>query len=45
MILNVPNSFTIATCKVEAYGAQKEFGTKTCKQKLPFPFVVYMLLL
>ncbi len=32
-------------CKVEAYGAQKEFGTETCKPKLPFPFVPHTLLL
>ncbi len=41
-----PNSFfPIATCKVEVYGTQREFGTETCELKLPFPFVPHTLLL
>ncbi len=35
----------LPTCKVEAYGVQREFGTETCKPKLLFPFVHPTLLL
>ncbi len=35
----------LPTCKVEAYGVQKEFGTEIGKLKLPFPFVPHTLLL
>ncbi len=31
--------------KVEAYGTQREFGTETCRLKLPFPFVPTVILL
>ncbi len=35
--LGRPTSFIIATCKVKAYMAQREFRTETCKLKLLFP--------
>ncbi len=40
-----PPSSLLQKCKVEAYGARKEFGTETCKPKLPFSFVPHGLLL
>ncbi len=36
---------TRQTYKVEAYRVHREFGAKTCKPKLPFPFEPRTLLL